>query len=208
MTAITGTVFNEYVTAGDPAAQDGSGIEGYIPSVAGIQLNADGSLTAYLPAVDYNTTGNADIDKQAKNAANVQLTKEQQQILYEVAGQDEEKRKMLETILRVENRGFGKVNNDAVSPVGAIGAFQFMPKTAENLGVANRRDFRQSAQGASKYIDEVRARHGSKFTPEVMYADYNAGPRASGPLARGENVNLPEETKNYLAIANALNGGG
>ena len=202
-TRINGTVFNEYVTAGDEASHDSSGVPGYTPKVASIQFNTDGSLSAFFPAEG----ASSGIDEQVNNAANVQLTKEQQQILYDVAGQDEQKRQILENILRIENRGFGKVNENAVSPVGAVGPFQFMPITAKNLGVNNRKDFRESAEGASRYVDEVRNRLGDNFSSAAMYADYNAGPKASGPISRGEDVNLPQETIDYLAMAKALEGG-
>ncbi len=202
-TKINGTVFNEYVTAGDESSHDATGITGFSPKVAGITYNSDGSLTAFLPGQG----ASSGVGAQAQAAANVEITDEQKQILFEVTGQDEEKRRILENILRIENRGFGKVNNNAVSPVGAVGAFQFMPETARNLGVKDRTDFRQSAEGAGKYVDEVRGRLGKNFSLAAMYADYNAGPRASGPVSQGDYGSLVPETRDYLAMANELEGG-
>ena len=91
-------------------------------------------------------------------------------------------------------------NPHAVSPAGAIGIAQFMPKTAAGLGL-NPRDpeasLKAAAQLMRRYLDIY---HGSYA---MALAAYNAGPGGLAAARRcGANwiACLPSETRAYIAI--------
>ena len=75
----------------------------------------------------------------------------------------------------------------AVSRAGAGGLSQLMPKTAANVGVANRFDAAANADGGARYLRQLLDRFRSV---PLAVAAYNAGPaaviRAGGVPANGE----------------------
>jgi D-alanyl-D-alanine carboxypeptidase len=87
----------------------------------------------------------------------------------------------------------------AVSPVGAMGLMQIMPGTYEELREENGLgadpfDPHDNILAGAAYISEMYARYGS---PGFLAA-YNAGPQAVDNYLAGESQ-LPPETVNYLA---------
>ena len=80
---------------------------------------------------------------------------------------------------------------DAVSPAGAIGIMQLMPKTAAELGV-DPRDPAQNIMGGAAYLRSLLDRFGGRL--DLALAAYNAGP---GRIAR--NPNGPRQTRRYVA---------
>jgi membrane-bound lytic murein transglycosylase D len=107
-------------------------------------------------------------------------------------------------IAEVES-GFNPV---ARSRVGALGLFQLMPDTAEELGLSvdardDRRDARMSARAAARYLRALRRQFQDW---QLALAAYNAGPgRVTYWLASMEAttfaeiaVRLPEETQQYV----------
>lgn len=87
----------------------------------------------------------------------------------------------------------------AVSPVGAMGLMQIMPETydelrAENGLGADPFDPHDNILAGAAYISEMYGRYGS---PGFLAA-YNAGPEALDNYLAG-NAQLPPETVNYLA---------
>jgi soluble lytic murein transglycosylase-like protein len=64
---------------------------------------------------------------------------------------------------------------DAVSPTGALGLMQLMPRTARALGVDDPSDPRQNVLGGAAYLRQQLDHFGSI---EQALAAYNAGPRA------------------------------
>ena len=66
-------------------------------------------------------------------------------------------------------------NQNAISPVGAIGIGQLMPDTAASLGV-NPYDWKQNILGMIKYIKELWETFGGDIAKVI--AAYNAGPAA------------------------------
>lgn len=98
-------------------------------------------------------------------------------------------------------------NPNARSPVGALGLFQFMPRTAESLGLRleprdERTDPDKSARAAARYLRELHRRFND--WPLVLAA-YNAGQgRVAGLTRRHGNsfedisAHLPAETRVYV----------
>ena len=106
-----------------------------------------------------------------------------------------------------------KFNTEAVSEDGAVGIWQFMRPTAENLGLRcsfwndERKDVLRSTIAAAKYLSELNERFGDWL---LALAAYNAGPnRVASAIekAGGErdfyklaSLNLlPRETVNHVS---------
>lgn len=91
------------------------------------------------------------------------------------------------------------LNENAVSPAGAIGVFQLMPATAAELGV-NPYDVTQNIQGGIKYLKQQIATFGS--VPLGLTA-YNWGPGnlSNAIQSYGSNFasQIPAETQNYIS---------
>ncbi len=104
---------------------------------------------------------------------------------------------ILRSLAHVESR------NDpmAVSPAGAVGEFQIMPRTAVELGYkpSDMFDRTMAADAAAKYVRKLYDRFKSWDTAVQAY---NAGPaRVAYRLRQG--LALPGETINHLARVKA-----
>lgn len=87
-----------------------------------------------------------------------------------------------------------RLKHDAVSPVGAQGIAQFMPRVAAEVGLANPFDPRQALPASARLLRELRDRFRNLG---FVAAAYNAGPhRVSEWLQHGGK--LPRETQNYV----------
>lgn len=101
------------------------------------------------------------------------------------------------------------MNCNAVSPVGAVGPWQFMEGTAKMLGlrvdaqVDERKDFYKSTNAAARYLKQL---HGMFHDWLLVIASYNCGP---APVLRAINSGsgrsfwdikpkLPKETQNHV----------
>jgi hypothetical protein len=89
-----------------------------------------------------------------------------------------------------------RFNGLAVSPKGAQGIAQFMPRTADWRGLTNPFDVGAALKVSASYLRDLRARFGNLG---LAAAAYNAGPqRVQDWLsARG---GLPNETRHYVEI--------
>ena len=106
---------------------------------------------------------------------------------------------LLDLLEKVESGG----NPNAVSRKGALGAYQFMPKTAAWLGI-NPLDKKQAREGARKYLEMHLENFGSL---PLALAAYNFGQGNLRKLIEKQKTNdwkalyrfLPGETKRFLA---------
>ncbi len=108
------------------------------------------------------------------------------------------------------------MNCNAVSPVGAVGTWQFMEGTAKMMGlrvdqtVDERRDMYKSTNAAARYLKQL---HGMFHDWLLVIASYNCGP---APVLRAINSGmgrsfwdikpkLPKETQNHVMAFIATN---
>lgn len=100
-----------------------------------------------------------------------------------------------------ESRG----RSNAKSPVGAYGAFQFMPATANRFNLSDRGDVEASAKAAAKYYKFLLNKFDGDLDKAIMA--YNAG---EGNVQSGKAYTFKEtrdylvNIKKYLAGANGL----
>ncbi len=95
-----------------------------------------------------------------------------------------------------EESGF---NPDAVSPAGAVGIAQFMPQTAQGLGIDPHNPV-QSLQGAARLMRRYLDRYQGSYA--MALACYNAGCAAVSYAVAHGGANwqswLPTETRRYI----------
>lgn len=139
----------------------------------------------------------------------VKLSKGDRASIIRAAGGDKDKAAFMESLLRVENRGFGFPKNSAVSSKGARGAWQFMPGTWKDFGQGtfnNAHHFFAGAQATSKFIDWIKKKYNTN-DPDVIAAYYNGG----DPAARAVLAGRPPpaaETQDYIGMVHGLSNAG
>jgi soluble lytic murein transglycosylase-like protein len=98
--------------------------------------------------------------------------------------------RLLAAVARRESR----FRPDAVSPVGAQGVMQLMPRTAKWLGVEDSLDARQNIFGGAKYLRMMLDQFDGNV--ELSLAAYNAGP---GAVKKHRGIPPYHETRQYVA---------
>ena len=93
-------------------------------------------------------------------------------------------------------------NKDAVSPAGAAGVAQFMPKTGRSMGLSesDRFDPEKSADAMARHFKENLDRYDGDV--DLALGAYNAGQgtadRAAWAQRNGKSFTWPKETRNYI----------
>jgi len=89
-----------------------------------------------------------------------------------------------------------RFDHEAISPVGAMGIAQFMPDTAEGVGLDDAFNGREALPASAKLLRTLIDRFGNLG---LAAAAYNAGPkRVSDWLA--QRSGLPKETRDYVNV--------
>ena len=89
-----------------------------------------------------------------------------------------------------------RFDHRAISPVGAQGVAQFMPGTAQDVGLDNPFDARDALPASGRLLRGLRERFGNLGRAA---AAYNAGPkRVLDWLAK--RASLPRETRDYIRV--------
>jgi soluble lytic murein transglycosylase-like protein len=92
-------------------------------------------------------------------------------------------------------------NPDAVSSAGAVGIAQFMPATAGDYGLTNRRDPVASMQAWGRYMTDLLQMFAGDY--EKALAGYNWGQGRVQTAVRNYGGNwlshAPSETRNYVS---------
>jgi hypothetical protein len=96
---------------------------------------------------------------------------------------------LIKAVISVESSG----NPLAISPAGAQGLMQLMPKTAEELGVTDPFDPVQNIRAGTRYLSRLLDRY--QGNQKLALAAYNWG---MGNLEKNPE-GLPKETRNYIA---------
>ena len=111
---------------------------------------------------------------------------------------------VLDTIRRLEGS-----SNDAVSPKGAVGAYQILPSTAQQYGLdpSRLKDASYSRYAASIILADLKKRYHGNVAEELIA--YNAGPGVADKFdaaggGTGAYASLPAETRRYLATAGGM----
>src|SRR3954471_9759494 len=89
-----------------------------------------------------------------------------------------------------------KFNPQAVSPAGAQGIAQFMPRVATGRGLANPFEPAAALHESAEFLRELRDRFGNLG---LAAAAYNAGPKRVQDWLAKRSV-LPRETQQYVHI--------
>lgn len=150
------------------------------PTTMGISLKARGSTFLSYPPEPSSDPESVSID--------LRKGREFDDFIQEAAERYQVDPALIKAVISVESNG----NPKAVSPAGAMGLMQLMPKTAAELGVKDPFDPRENILAGTRYLSRLLERYqGNRF---LALAAYNWG---MGNLEKNPQ-NLPRETRNYL----------
>jgi len=117
------------------------------------------------------------------------------EIIQTIADKHDVEAPLIHSIIKAESN----YNTNALSPKGAIGLMQLMPKTARKYGVTNPYNPEDNIEGGVKYLKDLIKVYSGRT--ELVLAAYNAGQEAikkyGGIPPYPETRNYIEKVKNY-----------
>ncbi|MBL8555003.1 MAG: lytic transglycosylase domain-containing protein [Phenylobacterium sp.] len=149
-----------------------------------ISIGDDGAVTTYAGPMVHTDQGAAAIAPPAPAAS---APEEVMLAIQESSARHAVPVPLMRAVAWQESR----FNNSAVSPKGAMGVMQLLPRTASDLGV-NPSDLRGNIDGGAAYLAQQLRRFGDV---RLALAAYNAGPEA---VARYGGVPPYAETQAYV----------
>jgi soluble lytic murein transglycosylase-like protein len=138
----------------------------------------------------YETIVKAPNQPVGHGAANGIMRAKFQPLVSEAARANDVDEALLHAVIEVES-GY---NPAAVSPKGAVGLMQLMPKTALRYNVANAYDSAQNIRGGAHYLRDLMNMF--KNDLQLTLAAYNAGEEAV--KLRGNRIPPYRETQRYV----------
>jgi hypothetical protein len=166
-----------------------------IGTVTRLFVNADGSSFVDIPTaeIDHFEAATDELTSHIEFQATVKSPEPAlnlNQMVESASGTYRLDPDLVNSVIRAES-GF---NVRAVSPKGAQGLMQLMPKTASQLGVQNAFDPQANVEGGTRYLRELLERY--DFDLIKALAAYNAGPHR---VEQYGGVPPYYETKAYVA---------
>jgi len=109
-----------------------------------------------------------------------------------------------ELLRKIRDQG-ERSGSHQVSPKGAKGIYQFMPKTGEQYGLSDPTDPVASTRAASKFVQDLKQEYMAKYPGKteqeysrMVAAHYNAGYAGGNAVAQGKQPPA-QETQDYLS---------
>jgi membrane-bound lytic murein transglycosylase MltF len=158
-----------------------------INSMTRLYVTKDGSSYVDIPTADIE---HFEKDLTPVFATRPASTQNLDEVVSSISSQHHLDPDLVNSVIRAES-GF---NPRAVSPKGAQGLMQLMPKTASQLGVPNPFDPQSNVEGGARYLRELLERY--NFDLVKALAAYNAGPQR---VEQYRGVPPYYETRAYVA---------
>ncbi|RAK66558.1 lytic transglycosylase domain-containing protein [Phenylobacterium kunshanense] len=152
-----------------------------------LEIGDDGAVTTYAAPTVHTSDGARAIAPPVAAPAYRATPGEVARLIQESSARHSVPAQLVEAVAWQESR----FNPAAVSPKGALGVMQLLPKTASELGV-DPSDLRGNIDGGVAYLAQQMRRFGDV---RLALAAYNAGPQA---VARYGGVPPYAETQNYV----------
>ena len=202
-TRMTGVQFNDGLVGDVDVSGNGRGTGTWDVNV-GHEVNKTQGVPTFNQTISTNSLSAKEFDQ----LNSVKLTQDQLATINGVSGGNNQKAEFMRNKLIIENRGHKDVQN-AVSGKGAVGPYQLMEDTAQNLGLTvnnqqdDRTDFAKSTSAVGKLYDQLDKRYGGN--QDAMSANYNGGNLAASEVMAGRQPPA-KETQDYLRYEHALRG--
>ena len=145
-------------------------------------------VSSQISAKDLIASANPDLNKKTKDKQEEPVTGPYADLIREAAKANGISATLLDALIKQESGFRAKI----VSPAGAIGLTQLMPKTAKSLGV-DPYDPLQNITGGAKYLKQQLDKFGGDIS--LALAAYNAGP---GAVSKYGGIPPYKETQNYV----------
>lgn len=154
-----------------------------------LEIGDDGAVTTYAGPAVYTSQGAAPILPPEPAPTYRAAPEEIIRLIQESSARHSVPAAVVEAVAWQESR----FNNTAVSPKGAVGVMQLLPKTASDLGV-DAGDLKGNIDGGAAYLAQQLRRYGGDL--RLALAAYNAGP---GAVDRHGGVPPYAETQSYVS---------